>query len=228
MIDAYMLRARIAPVVVVLAPAAAFVVAAAFVDMAVAIASGGLGLGALLALVEVGRDAGRRSEPALWEEWGGPPAIQRLRYRSNRARVRRHHEQIERLLRIAMPSEQDEARDPVEADATYARAILALRGRTRDRKRFPLVASENADYAFRRNLFGVRRFGIDVALLALGASVGIAIAGSFVAAAIPGAVSALALALYWFVVRPPWIRAAADSHADRLIGALDELSSESA
>jgi hypothetical protein len=226
-IDVYALRARLAPAAVVLAPAGAFVAATAFVDVPVAVVSGVVGIGVLLWLTEVARDAGRRSEPALWEAWGGPPTTRRLRYRNNEtARIRRLHEQIERLLRLPMPSEHDEARDPAEADAAYARAISATRARTRDKNQFPLVFSGNADYGFRRNLFGLRRWGIDVALVTLGASVGIAVAGSFVAAAVPAAVSVLALALYEVVVTPQWIHVAADAYADRLIGALDELSEE--
>ena len=45
--------------------------------------------------------------------------------------------------------------------------MTSLREATRDTSRFPLVFAENANYGFRRNLWGLRPIGTGVAVVLL-------------------------------------------------------------
>jgi hypothetical protein len=229
--DEYTLRARVAPVIVVVAPAVVFAAASAVLRARVAAVSGVIGIALLVLAAQLARDAGKRREQGLWQSWGGSPTMRRLRYRDagDREAVRLTHARIERLFGHATPTEEAETADPAAADAAYERAITSMRERTRDRKSFNLLFSENADYGFRRNLFGLRAWGIGVAVLTLGASVvlGLLSDGSgkdrLLAAGIPGVAAALALGLFVFVITPAWVRVPAEAYAERLLGALEQL-----
>ena len=55
--------------------------------------------------------------------------------------------------------------DPEWADTKYEEVVTSLREATRDTSRFPLVFAENANYGFRRNLWGLRPIGTAVAVV---------------------------------------------------------------
>ena len=55
----------------------------------------------------------------------------------------------EQALEIQLPDAGAEAENPEDADALYTEAIAALRERTRDKARFPLVFEENVEYGLR-------------------------------------------------------------------------------
>jgi hypothetical protein len=229
LIDEYTLRARVAPVLIVLAPLAAFLTTG-ILDVRIALLSGAFGLAAFVLLAQFGRDAGKRREPDLWESWGGAPTTRLLRYRGNETeRVRALHLQIERAVGESLPSHDDEANDPAAADSAYEHAVLLLRERTRDKDRFPLVFSENADYGFRRNLFGLRSWGVAIALVTVGGSALIVagrsgdLSSRIYAVALPVATSVACFGLFVYITTPSWVRAAADRYAERLFGALAEL-----
>ncbi len=58
----------------------------------------------------------------------------------------------------------------------YDSATAYLRDTTRDRGRFPLVFQAMYDYGFRRNLWGLKPWGLTFALTGLGANGGAAAA----------------------------------------------------
>jgi hypothetical protein len=233
--DAYEIRARLLPAIVAALPALVM-----------------LGLGALasedlaqLPLVILGaagtviaivvRDRGRNLEPGLFRLWGGAPTTQRLRYEGseNPTLVARRHAQLERLIGWDLPDEAQEQLDSNAADKRYDEAVRVLRERVRsDRKTFPLVFAENCGYGFRRNSLGLRPFAVAIAACAGLISAAVLLAGigdqnfdtrrwalALMLAALLGS--------YWLmVVKPSWVRRAADLYADRLFEALAGLTTK--
>jgi hypothetical protein len=226
--DEYTWRARIAPVATVISPIVVFAPASAVVQLGVAVASGVAAVALVAIAAEVGRDRGKRLEPALWASWGGSPTLRRLRFRDSDdpEEVTRLHEQIEAILGTGLPTQTEENADPDRADRMYDRATRALREATRDKERFRLVFSENLSYGFRRNLLGLRPWGLAVAIGTLVAAGVLLLATSHdqaVAVLVPALWSVLAITFYVFVVRPTWVRVPAEAYAERLLGAVDEL-----
>ena len=89
-----------------------------------------LTLAATFFLAQLGRDAGKRAEPALWQSWDGPPTTRRLRHRNrdlNPVIRVRQHEKLSELMHAPLPTLQEEIDDPIRADATYEAAVLFLR-----------------------------------------------------------------------------------------------------
>lgn len=206
----------------------------------IALASGGLfafEAKARLAALAVGaagfllctfvRDAGRKAQIHLWREWGGSPTLQRLRFRESAApdRVARLHARLQPLVSAPLPTEGEEAANPERADERYDEAIAELRQLTRAGESYKVLAAENADYGFRRNLYGIRPFGLAVAgtSAALALLLLIVSAGTFEERAIrwgPGLIFGLgAVVLFAWIVQPAWVRLAAERYADRLFEA---------
>ncbi len=225
--DAYTRKARIAPAVLVGVPGGALLIAGAISPENV-VRAVGVFLGAIGIVVAIlVRDAGRSAQPGLWAAWGGPPTTSRLRWGSGapESAVQRLHERVEDATGERLPDVASETADPDEADRRYEEAVGVLRERTRKADEFPLVAAENADYGFRRNAYGVRPYGIAAALVGMVVSAASAVLGSgattvdrWVPAAI---VCALCLGFWLVVVRPEWVRRAAENYADRLLEAAD-------
>jgi hypothetical protein len=116
-----------------------------------------------------------------------------------------------------LPTREQEAADPADADARYDAAVTALRALTENE---PLVLKENIAYGFRRNLWARKRYGIAVAIAVLAASIGLLIADAVASAAAAGvaaAFSALALLVWLAIVNEDWVREAAQAYAERLM-----------
>jgi hypothetical protein len=104
------------------------------------------------------RDQGLKIEPKLFQKWGVRPSEGLLRWQSANSVsvIERRHSLIRSKLGISLPTKDQEAADPSDADAIYSAAIAALRERTRDKGKFPLLFEENISYGFRRNCYGCR------------------------------------------------------------------------
>jgi hypothetical protein len=230
--DAYWWRARLAPTLLVMLPAA--VLAASFVPVATwpAGAWSLLGSVVLLLLGSLGRDAGRRSQPRLFAAWGGAPTIQRLRYRDavNPLAVDRVHQLLRSMPNgFAVPDRAAEAADPVAADQASEVIVAALRELTRNRKSFPLVFAENTEYGFRRNLRALKRFGILVSVATLVGCVaavvplGLLVMHQVALVFLAPLVCAVAALYLWTKADDDWVRIPAEAYADRLVGAVEIL-----
>jgi hypothetical protein len=234
--DAYARRARIAPAVIVAMPIVVLAGATAFVHLPLA----GLTTiiaGAYLVLVEqLSRDAGRGIQKRLWESWGGSPTLHRLRYKGSASvpATDRLHRQVSDLVGWELPTQAEEAADAAAADGEYNRATAQIRDRIHnqpDPKRFAMLQKENANYGFRRNLLGLRPWGIGASLAAAAVAIVIALAsdGSYShragVAAVP--VGYAAASLIFFALLPPdWPRLPGEEYADRLVGAIQTLHSD--
>lgn len=234
LLDPYSRKARLAPVLIAALPLALGVLAwfpdgfsGASLLVATIVWSGGATLAA-----EFGRERGRKLQPQLFASWGGKPSIQRLRHRgeSNKVILARRHRQLASLLPdVHLPSPDEENQNRKAADEVYEACSAFLIERTRERSKFPLVFTENRSYGFRRNLLGLRAFGIVASLGGLASGIlsvwqslrlGQTVAPTSVIATIGCAVLLLLMVR---VVTTDWVKASADAYADQLLAACDSL-----
>jgi hypothetical protein len=234
--DAYNFPARVIPVVLVcLAPLV--LVGAGVLSGARSAVASGLVLTAVGSLAgQLGRDRGKKLEPSLWTAWGGSPTLRRLRYRDTAdvGVVARLHSRIEDVLGDSLPTQSEEATNHDGADALYEEAIRRMIALTRNPKQFGLLLAENVNYGMRRNMLGLRRIGIAVALatgvlalvLLLLTSGPLASRATRYGPAL--GIGILELALFGIVVRPDWVRVPAEAYADRLLESVDVLRAQQA
>ncbi len=169
--------------------------------------------GALLTLADqVGR-AGRKHEPFLFHIWGGAPLAAAINGRG----TEEHHATWARIRQFL--SDKINSSSDVAADAGSDRCRdleTELKSLTRDKVRFRRVLDENIQYGFRRNMYGLKSWGIGLALVsaAMGLLLMFADFGKPVLPALPWAtliVSLVALVL-WRFVTPGWVRVTADAY----------------
>jgi hypothetical protein len=229
-IDAYDVRARIAPALVAAAPGA---IALGILASAEPLGGAQWGAGicavglALLAAVVV-RDRGKALEPELYAQWGGKPTSVILRSSDRtidpllKTRYRLNLEKI--VPGFKAPSPQEELNDANTTDRRYDMAARFLIERTTERTRFPKVFAHNCGYGFRRNLLGLRFYGLASSVLAVGIGLWL-IKSSVVAVS-----SVLALAagiagvvVFSLVVTQSFVRRSAFEYAIHLISASDSM-----
>ena len=245
--DLYTFRARIQPALAValplgflmfaLLPGHHFFVTAFFGLLSAA--------GGTAVLAQVGRDRGLKKQDELWDGWGGAPTTRLLRHR----RISGDPELAEGLRRRIeewwgqqLPTEQEEEADPESADARYGEVTAALREATRDKSKFPLVFAENANYGFRRNMWGLKPWGLSIAVaLALVAWTLFALTvwgrpwpdpwwnvlvnpDSIAVIRLAVAVANSAFAIFWlFWAKPSWIKPVAEAYAKQLMDSVRTL-----
>ena len=231
--DRYTWRARVLPVYLTAAPAV-LAIAATFpegLNLPLAGTSAIVFLPLSYFLSQIASDFGKRLEPALWKSWGGPPTTRFLRHDNDefnptsRARV---HERL-RALGLDIPNVDQEKADRPRTLELYASAVDELRRRTRDTDRFPLVYKGNAEYGFRRNLLGMKTFGVPLTLAAI-AGIGWAVlhewraAGALAPVPVVSGLLTACILLAWIVgVRPAAVRITADRYARYLLEAVLDL-----
>jgi hypothetical protein len=224
-LDTYDRGARLAPAYLVFSPAVVFVVVLSLGTPDWWSKLGGVlvALGAPMLVVQWGRSGGRRKQVQLWQKWGGPPTTRLLRFADggNSVVVAQRHEAVERATGASLPTREQEAADPADADAHYDAAVTTLRALTENE---PLVLKENVAYGFRRNLWARRSYGIAVALAVLAISLGLLVAdaagadlGSAAAAGVAAAIAAVALVVWLAIVNEDWVGEAAEAYAERLM-----------
>lgn len=175
--DAYDRKARLAPSMLAVTPLLTSAIfgfenTAALERVAtLLVAVGGLWL-----LTDMSRGLGRALEQKLFALWGGTPSIQLLRHSDptiDPHTKARYHACLRAKAKVALPTPAEEESNPSDSDARYDSALQWLLQHTRDKKRFALLAAENAAYGFRRNGHGIRWLGLVVCLLAAAWSVGV-------------------------------------------------------
>lgn len=166
-LDQYTLRARLFPAILTVAPAFIFLVANFFVSYK------DLGLSQVLITVAVAvlffafadfsRRFGLRAEKKIFASSGGRPFPTVLRHRDSvldKKSKGRYHSFLEATLGEHAPSQHEENIDPENSDSFYIICGNWLRENTRDQTKFHVLFSENITYGFRRNLFGLKWFGL--------------------------------------------------------------------
>jgi hypothetical protein len=192
--------------------------------------------GGTFLLAQMARDGGKALEAKLFQGWGGRPTERSLSYAGcgNPALLRRRHALLRGLVPDAeIPSSpEQESADREGAGQAYAACTSWLINKTRNRAAYPLVFAENCAYGFRRNLIGLKPYGLAVSLVCA-AVLGLRLAGQFLSheTVSPWMLGAEALnillALAWtFVFRRDWVRVPADAYAERLLETLDSVSEQ--
>ena len=237
--DSYTIRARLAPALVAMLPlglgfAAWFPVG----DQLKAVPAGAIvALGLATLAAHLGRDLGKAKEPILFAMWDGAPTTTMMTFARttlNASVIRRLHEH----LRAISPEKQlpltpeEERQDLARARQSYENATAWLREQTRDKQLFPLVAEENANYGFRRNLWAMKPAG------SLSAALGAGIAISRIAVSVSGgqavdpyvalyALIAIGLLVLWVLrISPVWVQRAGIAYAERLLLSAERLATK--
>lgn len=233
--DQYALRARLQPATLAALPVPLSIVSCfpAGATATLAVWSLVAWCGGIALLAQLGRDAGKRKEPALFRQWGGKPTVRLLRHLGshNRVLLERRHQKLQTLLpNVPIPTPDQERQDPHAADAVYETCGQFLLEKTRAKETFPLVFEANCDYGFRRNLWGMKPLAL---VLAFGAAAAIAwiewrrfqLTGIYVERT-PLLSFGLIVGLlvgWLFVFTPRWVKVTADAFAERLLAALENL-----
>ena len=116
---------------------------------------------------QIGGDAGKRKENNLWRNWEGPPTTRFLRHDNpefNPITRKRIHDMY-RGKGFCVPTLEEQQQNPEKADMLYESCVDELRRRTRDKDQFPRVFQELRDYGFRRNLYGLKPYGLTFSIL---------------------------------------------------------------
>lgn len=167
-LDSYEWRARLTPGLLAGVPVALLVVTLGLKKFPVVAVSSGVltaaGGGYLISVLVA--HFGRQAQKRLWREWGGPPTTQLLRVENcatNPTQREIWRAALQRLTGVSLLSSRREAANPQAAAEAIEAAINQVRNLGQD-ARYPLVAAENTQYGFERNLYGFRWFGRLIAL----------------------------------------------------------------
>ena len=239
--DLYTFRARIQPALAValplgflmfaLLPEHHFFVTAFFGLLGAA--------GGTAVLAQLGRDRGFRKQDELWDSWGGAPTTRLLRHShipGDPELSESLRQEIEEWWGKPLPTEEEETSNPESADARYREVTLALQAATRDRSKFELVFAENVNYGFRRNMWGLKLWGLPMAVslaLVAWALFVLTVWGrpwpdpwwnvlvnpdSIAVIRFAVAVANSAFAIFWlFWAKPSWIKPVAEKYAKQLM-----------
>ena len=169
LLDPYIIRARVVPAFIGIAPAlalAAFSITWQDFSLPQLIATGSVTV-LFLVFADLARRFGKRAEAKLFLTNKGRPFPTVLRHSDNvvdPVTKAKYAAFLAGKLGEAVPTPSEEQVDPAGADAFYARCGDWLRERTRDQEKFRLIFEENIVYGFRRNLYGLKPFGVVVNL----------------------------------------------------------------
>ncbi len=175
-LDGYTIKARLFPAVLSAAPFLAFI----FIGSSWAT----FGLPEALSIVSVlvilfagsdlARRAGKRIEGELFSMTGGKPRNVLLSHNDSTfdSRTRERYRQfLAGKINLPAPTLEEESTEPSKASEFYDSGYAWLRENTRDREKFSLLLSENISYGFRRNLFGLKKFGLICNALTVAATI---------------------------------------------------------
>lgn len=228
--DEYDRHARLKPALVAFLPVTLTVLALA--PDAIAGWSGALALaiqaGGSYLLAQVIGDIGKKKETELFRRFGGRPTDVLLSHKTapNKTILAMRHAKLAGLTNRKLPTAAAEEKNPAAAADIYAGCVDLLRGKCRGNA---AVFRENKGYGFRRNLWGIKKAGVVVSVVAvvvIAAEIyGLASAHETIDNAVwfIGGLNLLMLAFWIFFITPAWVMRAAQLYADRLMEALDAM-----
>jgi hypothetical protein len=162
------------------------------------------------------------------------PTTRTLAYQTttlNPYTLARYHQQL-CTLRPDLPlplSKEAEIADWPTAAAAYNSAVDFLREATRDKEQFPLVAEENMNYGYRRNLWAMKPVGITSSIIGFVAcaiktgSMYYSSASKDPTPMIATIVCVLLVTLWITRFTPDWVQTAGNEYAKQLLAACDKL-----
>lgn len=163
----YAARARLAPALLLFAPAFALLVTLGFSPAIL----GTMSVGVVAAVAAIGAghvaDRGRALQHELFAQWGGSPTSARLRqiHTADPELTRQRRETVENATGKPLPSAAIERSDRAAVEDAFGRAIDQVRAGLREHESNRILADTSAEYGFRRNCLAVRWRGLAVALV---------------------------------------------------------------
>jgi hypothetical protein len=231
--DTYSLRARHLPTVLIIAPplmVASLLFPKVYDRMGASMTSVSVSLSLSLVflffIAHVLRQLGRAVEKKMTAETGGMPTTCWLRHKDTNldpvTKARYHGYLGKNVPGLNVPSQSQEQQRPEMADDIYRSAVKWLLEKTRDTTKYPLVLKENAEYGFRRNMFGGKWLAVTLCVLPLAATYawdvykgdGPQFDNDRVAAI---AIAGLAVLAWLFFVTKEWVRDASHAYARALL-----------
>ena len=172
--DAYERRARLTPALLALLPllAAVIMIFHQSISIWTSLLTLAISSGVLFLLSDIARGAGKSCQDSLFKLWGNKPSVIVLRHSDttiNPITKEGFHDFLSKQLGKPLPTLEQERADPCTADALYDASTSFLIGATQNKKNFPLVHIENANYGFRRNAYGLRLIGVIISIFSLSA-----------------------------------------------------------
>lgn len=237
--DSYERKARLYPLLLCVAPIAAIAFGNLPSNLSIFekmftlfMATGGTYL-----LSQISRDSGKQGEAQLFERWGGMPSVSLLRHADQRIdpiTKERYHKILSSCVPGTQPIALDEERaDPTSADKTYTAWSNFLRVNARSSNQFPLLAYENSNYGYRRNVWGMRPYGLAIsaaaAVVAAIELLSILLQNERLSSEFFGLsfFAFLFLLLWSFLFTESWVRLAAEAYATRLLETTDSFAATS-
>lgn len=231
--DTYGRRARLQPTLYVILPlvVTVFVWIPSVYNIWGIILSFATSWGVLTLMTGWTREKGRALEKKLYVEWGGRPTTIWLRQHDSNlddTTKSRYYSFLEKNIEGWVAPTSDEQRfNEVTCDSRYDSAVKWLLEYTRNTGDFPLVFKELVSYGFRRNLRGMKIFGITVSVVAI-------LVNSFLIyllepnetlitlalAVIIG--SSLSILAWLFIVTKNWVKDSAYAYARALLASCDK------
>jgi hypothetical protein len=225
MLDAYRIRARASPSLLLASPAMSLLVVVGLSSVTLGALS--CGATAVIAVVfsEQVADMGRELEKALFRSWGGRPtsSLLRLADTTDLAATNARRAAVETAIGAPLPTSANEESNLEEAMGGYDRAVDQVRAWLREDDANKILRDVTASYGFRRNCLAVRSYGratavigAVAAMLLWTASIGQSPDG-FLAAAL---VDAVLCTFWWAMVTEEWVRRDAVRYANQLFQTL--------
>jgi len=192
-----------------------------------------LSCGAAYLLKGIARSSGAKAEERLLRRLGGWPSTLAMRRggpllddvtRTEYRRKFKLHGQV-------MPSDREEATDPVRADALYGRAVGWLLSQTRrpDHPSDKLLLEENIEYGFRKNIVGLKLHAIFILITCMLVNILELLLmynpsnDKLVSAVILTSFYLACFALWIFVLNDRFVEESSWKYAKRLLSSLDTL-----
>lgn len=237
MVDNYTLKARVYPMIILFFPIIIIGIFYSIQFEAVLLLLSSLGIvGALMYLFsQIGRDRGKLKEPELWEILGGAPTTQIIRLNDDRVdqhTKERYRQKLQTLCPVSIvPDLALENNNKDAANEVYKTWTKFLIAKTRDPRTFGLLLKDNTSYGFRRNLWGLKSYGIFLTLTLLIGNYSfwffrtelknpLLYPNNFLYSEI----ALFVVLIFWIVkVTPNWIKIPAFSYAERLYESLENM-----
>lgn len=184
--------------------------------------------GLLYLLANLSRDAGRRKQDTLFPD--GLPTHRFLRHSDTSieppTKARYKTFLAKKVSGLKFPTDEEEKQNKKAADDAYRSAVRWLVNNTRAYKR---VQQELIAYGFRRNLYGIKPYGLATSLLSaiilvvfLWRRHDATIDAVPAEALIVLVADTVVVPMLWLTaIKPAWVRATADSYAFALLGFCD-------
>lgn len=233
----YTLKARVYPFGIVLLPIIILGILYSFQFDSILKILSSLGVTAvfLFILSQFSRDAGKKKEIKLWEGWGGAPTSQVLSYSNITLDINtkiKYHHKLKKMTNIGKElDEKFEKNNKIKSFDIYKSWTKYLISKTRDTKRYKLLFTENINYGFRRNLWGLKPFAITLLIITIFGNYlyqimnyGQLAVSEYSIEYYFSELSLILLLLVWiFVINKNWIKTPAFAYAERLLESINNL-----